>query len=346
LNILALETSCDDTCAAVVKDGHKILSSVISSQTAFHEKYGGVVPEIASRKHFELIDSVIEDALTQAGTTLKEIDLFAATAYHGLSGSLLVGLMAGKTLAWIHQKPFLPINHIEGHIYANFIDHPDLTLPHICLTVSGGHTLLVLVKNHQEYELLGKTVDDAAGEAFDKIAQFLDIGFPGGPVIDRLATRGNPQAFHLPRPMLKKETYNFSFSGLKTAMLNLIRDLKQRSDFFCIEDVCASFQAALVEVLVKKTIQAAQQYGISTITTSGGVAANSLLRKNLGQECERLNIQYYTPALKYCMDNAAMIGTLAYYRYRHGDSSNLKANAVANILLNEPNQPLFATIKG
>ncbi|MBP7460585.1 MAG: tRNA (adenosine(37)-N6)-threonylcarbamoyltransferase complex transferase subunit TsaD [Candidatus Delongbacteria bacterium] len=339
MKILAIETSCDDTCAAVVEDGHKVLSNVISSQTEFHRKYGGVVPEIASRKHLLVIEQVIDEAMQKAETRPADIDLLAATAYHGLSGSLLVGMMAAKTLAYAWHKDFIPLNHIEGHIYANFIDHPDLEFPHLCLTVSGGHTILVLVKAHHRFEILGKTVDDAAGEAYDKVAQFLELGFPGGPIIDKLARNGNPDRYHLPRPMMNKDNFLFSFSGLKTAMLNLIRDHRQKGEELNMEDLCAGFQEALTDVLVRKTFRAAKHFGIPTVTLSGGVAANSRLRAKMAQAAERHHIRLVIPALPYCMDNAAMMGCLAYYRRQAGCRSNMQANVIANILLEDPDHP-------
>jgi len=330
MKILAIESSCDDTCAAVVENGTRVLSNIISSQTEFHEKYGGVVPEIASRKHINIIEEVIDEALIKSNTRLEEINAFASTAYHGLIGSLLIGLMAGKTLAFRYQKKFIGINHIEGHIYANFINQPDLPIPHLCLTVSGGHTILVLFKDHGQYEVLGQTVDDSAGEAFDKVAQYLQIGFPGGPVIDRLAKTGDPEKYALPRPMLKKDNFLFSFSGLKTAVLNLIKELSEKGQPFKIEDVCASFQAAVVDVLLQKTLKAAKKYQISTLTLSGGVAANSLLRSKFREQAKKQGFNFYYPEIQYCMDNAAMIGTLAYYQYKRGDLSNLDTNAVSN----------------
>lgn len=336
MKILAIETSCDDTCAAVVEDGHHILSNVVSSQTEFHQKYGGVVPEIASRKHLQVIEQVIDEAMKKAQTLPVDIDLLAATTYHGLSGSLLIGVMAAKSLAYAWGKDFIPLNHIEGHIYANFIDHPDLSFPHLCLTVSGGHTILVLVKTHHHYEILGKTVDDAAGEAFDKVAQYLELGFPGGPIIDKLAQSGHPERYSLPRPMLNKDNFLFSFSGLKTAMLNLIRQQRQDGQDLNLEDLCASFQEALTDVLVRKTFRAAQHYQLPTVTLSGGVAANSRLRTKMAQAAQRHHIRLIIPALPYCMDNAAMMGCLAYYRRQSGYRGSMQANVIANILLEDP----------
>jgi len=332
--ILGIESSCDDTCASVVENGTIVHSNIISSQNQFHEKYGGVVPEIASRKHLNVITEVIDDALSTAGKKIEEIDLIAATAFHGLTGSLLVGLMAAKTIAYMKQKPFLALNHIEGHIYANYIDHPEISFPHICLTVSGGHTLLILVKGHGKYEKLGETVDDSAGEAFDKTAQYLEIGFPGGPVIDKLAKEGNRDKYILPRPMLYKNNYQFSFSGLKTAVLNLIKELKDKEENFQIQDICASFQQAVVDVLVKKTMKAAKQYQAKAVTLSGGVAANSMLRQEFTKQCGKEKIEFYTPKIPYCMDNGAMIACLAYHRFReNGKTSPLSTNATANISL-------------
>ncbi len=333
MKILAFETSCDDTAVALVENGHNILANITASQTEIHQKYGGVVPEIAARNHINIIIQLIDEAIKKSNYHLKDIDAFAATAFHGLSGSLLIGMMTAKTLSYIYSKPFIGINHIEAHIYANFIENKNLPIPHICLTVSGGHTILVVFKGHNNYQVIGQTVDDAAGEAFDKLSQYLQLGYPGGPIIDKLAKNGNPEKYKLPRPMIKKNNFLFSFSGLKTATLNLIKNLKHNNENYKIEDIAASFQKAVVDTLVTKTIKAAKKYNIKTITLSGGVAANSMLREEFQKECIKNNINFFYPQIKYCTDNAVMVGTLAYYKLKNGYTSKLDTNVIANTLL-------------
>ena len=331
MNILGIETSCDDTAAAVVADGQQILSNVISSQNQFHAKYGGIVPEIASRKHVELILYVIQDALDSAGVTYNEIDAIAVTHRPGLVGSLLVGLSAAKSIAYCYQKPFIGVNHLLGHVYANFFEHPDLELPHISLTVSGGHTLVMYIPSPTRYEILGHTVDDAIGEAYDKVAKFLGLGFPGGPIIDKMAKNGNPEAIDFPSPLMHSKDLNFSFSGLKTAVIRYVTDQRQAGQAINEADVVASFQCAAIKVLVKKVLDAAQERQICTITLSGGVAANSALREILIQEAGQSGIQVFYPPLILCTDNGAMIAGVAYHLYQQGVRSDLDLGAYASL---------------
>lgn len=331
MNILGIETSCDDTAAAVVADGRRILSNVISSQNEFHAKYGGIVPEIASRKHVELILYVIQAALDSAGVTYHEIDVIAATNRPGLVGSLLVGLSAAKSIAYCYQKPFIGVNHLLGHVYANFFEHPDLELPHISLTVSGGHTLVVYITSPTQYEILGHTVDDAIGEAYDKVAKFLGLGFPGGPIIDKIAKDGDPEAIDFPSPLMHSKDLNFSFSGLKTAVIRYVTEQQQAGQTLNYADIVASFQRAAIKVLVKKVLGAAQEKQVSTITLSGGVAANSALREMLIQEAQRSGVQVYYPPLILCTDNGAMIAGVAYHLYQQGVRSGLDLGAYASL---------------
>jgi N6-L-threonylcarbamoyladenine synthase len=329
--ILGIETSCDDTSAAVVEDGLQIRSNVISSQIKEHAPFGGVVPEIAARKHVEAASLIVERALDEAGVTYEDLDAVAVTARHGLLRSVVVGVSAAKALAYSLNIPLVGIHHIEGHIYSNLIEHGEnLTFPHICLTVSGGHTLLLLVHAINQYELIGRTLDDAAGEVFDKIAKYLDLGFPGGPVIDRLAAEGNPTAFDFPRPMLMSNNYDFSFSGLKTAVIKEIDKLRQDGIEPSIPDVAASFQAAAVDVMVTKTLRAAQDYGISTISVCGGVAANKGLRKAFEERRKSEGVSVFYPRMSLCTDNGAMIAGLAYFKLQEGITSDLRLDAQAN----------------
>lgn len=331
MNILGIETSCDDTAAAVVTDGQTILSNIISSQNEFHAKYGGIVPEIASRKHVELILYVIQDALDTAGVTFEEIDAVAVTNRPGLVGSLLVGLSAAKSIAYCYEKPLLGVNHLLGHVYANFFERPGLELPHISLTVSGGHTLVMYVTSPTRYEILGHTVDDAIGEAYDKVAKFLGLGFPGGPVIDRMAKEGNPDAKTFPSPLIHSDNLNFSFSGLKTAVIRYVTDEQNAGHELNYADVVASFQRAAIKVLVKKVLNAAQEKQVSTITLSGGVAANSALRETLISEARQQGFHVYYPPLVMCTDNGAMIAGVAYHLYQEGVRSDLDLGAYASI---------------
>jgi len=328
---LAIETSCDETSVAVLENGRWVLSNIISSQIDIHKRFGGVVPEVASRKHIESISYVVKEALEAAGKTFEDIDHVGVTYGPGLVGALLVGLSYAKGLAFARGIPLNGVNHIEGHIYANFIEDKDLKPPFISLIVSGGHSHLVYVKDYGEYEVLGQTRDDAAGEAFDKIARALDLGYPGGPEIDRLAQSGDPKALDFPRAYLEEGTYDFSFSGLKSAALNYINQQKMKKQEIPLEDMAASYQQAIIEVLVEKSIRCAKEKNMDKIVLAGGVAANKGLREMLkrrGEE-EGINVQY--PSLTLCTDNAAMIGSVAYYQYLKGETSPLNLNGVPNL---------------
>lgn len=333
--ILGIETSCDETSASIVKNGREVVSNVISSQVDLHKKYGGVVPEIASRKHVELIIPVISQALEEAGLTFGEMDGIAVTYGPGLVGALLVGVSAAKALAFTIGKPLIGVNHIEGHIAANYIQHKELEPPFVCLVVSGGHSHIVYVKDYDEYEIMGRTRDDAAGEAFDKVARALGMGYPGGPLIDKAAKLGNREAIHFPRVYFENGNLDFSFSGIKTAVLNYINVQKQKGEGYKIEDVCASFQWAVVEVLVNNLISAAKLKGVSKLALAGGVAANSCLRSEFINAAESNNFKAYYPDLVLCTDNAAMTACSAYYHLIKGLVSDLYLNAVPALKLGE-----------
>ncbi|MEM8676322.1 MAG: tRNA (adenosine(37)-N6)-threonylcarbamoyltransferase complex transferase subunit TsaD [Cyanobacteria bacterium P01_G01_bin.67] len=326
-SILAIETSCDETAVAIVKN-RQVLSSIVSSQIELHQTYGGVVPELASRQHLEIINPCISQAMSAANLTWQEIDAIAATCTPGLVGALLVGMAAAKTLSMIHSKPFLGVHHLEGHIYASYLAQPELEPPFLCLLVSGGHTSSIHFKDYGEYELLGSTRDDAAGEAFDKVARLLDLGYPGGPVIDRLAQQGNSQAFKLPEGRISLpdgrgyHPYDFSFSGMKTAVLRLTQKLESQGTI-PVADVAASFQDTVAKVLTKRSVKCAVDHDLDTITIGGGVAANSGLRKYLQAAAEQYNLKVYFPPLKYCTDNAAMIGCAAAQHFNLGHTSSL-----------------------
>ncbi len=337
INILAIETSCDETAAAVVKDGRYVLSNIISSQIDIHKKYGGVVPEIASRKHIEIIDYVIDEALQKANFKLNDIDAIAVTYGPGLVGALLVGVNETKALAFACNKPLIGVHHIEGHISANYIEDKNFTPPFICLVVSGGHTHIVCVYDYNKYEIMGQTRDDAVGEAYDKVARAIGYGYPGGPIIDNVSKKGNPYAIDFPRVYLEENSYDFSFSGIKSAVLNYINKCKMTNTSFIAEDIAASFQQAVVEVLVNKTIKAAKQKGIYKIAIAGGVAANSSLREYMKQSCEKENISFNYPSPIFCTDNAAMIGSAGYYEYINGNCSKMDLNAVADLKLGNKN---------
>lgn len=331
--VLGIETSCDETSAALVDDGRVMLSNVISSQLDLLKKFGGVVPEIAARRHTELIGYVIKEAVDSAGKTLSDVEAVAVTSKQGLIGCLLVGAAAAKTLSYSLQVPLVGIHHIEGHIFANLLSNPRIPMPHLCLTVSGGHTLLVYVQNYCQYELLGRTLDDAAGEAFDKIAKFLGLGFPGGPVIDRLAAHGSRTAFNFPRPLLKADTLDFSFSGLKTAVINAFKQKIAAGEELPLEDIAASFQEAIVDVLVAKTMRAALERGVSAVSVTGGVSANRRLREVFRDSCRREGIEVFFPQLSLCTDNAAMIAAAGYARLRRGEVAALNLNVFPNVPL-------------
>lgn len=330
MNILGIETACDDTAAAVVRDGRDILSNVIWTQTTVHQKFGGVVPELAARRHVEIINLAIQESLDSANVPLSSINAVAVNHKHGLLRSIVVGVAAAKALAYSLDVPLIGIHHIEGHIYSNLIQHPEVEFPHICLTVSGGHNLLLYVIDNGKYELIGRTLDDAAGEAFDKVSKLLGLGFPGGPIIDRLARQGNPKTFAFPRPMLDKPGYDFSFSGLKTAVTNEIRKLKQSNTEFRVPDLVASFQQSVIDVLLAKTLSAAKDKHVLAVTVAGGVSANSLLRETFLEAGQRHGIRFYFPDLALCTDNAAMVAGYAYYKYRSGLRSPFDLDAVAN----------------
>lgn len=339
--ILAIESSCDETAAAVVKNGREVLSNVISSQIALHTLYGGVVPEIASRKHIEKINQVIEEALQEAGVTLKSITAIAVTYGPGLVGALLVGVSAAKAISFATGIPLIGVHHIEGHISANYIENRELEPPYICLVVSGGHSHLVVVKDYGEYEIIGRTRDDAAGEAFDKVARAIGLGYPGGPKIDKLSKEGNPEAIHFPRAKVGENEYDFSFSGLKSAVLNYLNGCRMKGEPVCEADVAASFQKAVIDVLVEHGIHAVKQYGCSKFAIAGGVASNSSLRQAFETECAKRKIEFYYPSPVFCTDNAAMIGVAGYYEYLKGVRSGMDLNAVPNLKLGEKHQGSF-----
>ncbi|KXB72606.1 tRNA (adenosine(37)-N6)-threonylcarbamoyltransferase complex transferase subunit TsaD [Peptoniphilus sp. DNF00840] len=317
MKILAVESSCDETSVAVVEDGRKVYSNVIASQIDTHKKFGGVVPEIASRQHVEAINTVLKEGLDEAEVDLKDIDIIAATKGPGLIGALLVGLSAGKTLALATNKPFVGVNHIVGHVCANYISFKELEPPFIGLIISGGHTYLIEVKDYVDFTLHGRTVDDAVGEAFDKVARAMGIGYPGGPIVDKLAKEGK-ETIDFPRVMIKEDNYNFSFSGLKTAVLNYLNSTMLRGEEVVKEDVCRSFQEAVVDVLLEKAFRLAREKGMDKIVLCGGVSANSRIREAFEEMGKEEDIKIFYPELKLCTDNAAMIASAAYYEYMSG----------------------------
>ena len=333
--ILAIESSCDETAASVVKNGREVLSNVISSQIALHTLYGGVVPEIASRKHIEKINQVIEEALQEAGVELKDITAIAVTYGPGLVGALLVGVSAAKAISFATGIPLIGVHHIEGHISANYIENKELEPPYVCLVVSGGHSHLVVVKDYGEYEIIGRTRDDAAGEAFDKVARAIGLGYPGGPKIDKLSKEGNPDAIRFPRAKVEDSEYDFSFSGLKSAVLNYLNGCQMKGEPICEADVAASFQKAVIDVLVEHALHAVKQYDYNKFAIAGGVASNSSLRSAFEAECQKRGIELYHPSPIYCTDNAAMIGVAGYYEYLKGVRSGMELNAVPNLRLGE-----------
>lgn len=333
--ILAIESSCDETAAAVVKNGREVLSNIIFTQIELHKLYGGVVPEIASRKHIEKINQVIEEALQEASVGLWEIDAVAVTYGPGLVGALLVGVSAAKAISFGTGIPLIGVHHIEGHISANYIENKELEPPFICLVVSGGHTHLVLVKEYGEYEIIGRTRDDAAGEAFDKVARALGLGYPGGPKIDALSKEGNPDAIAFPRAKVNENVYDFSFSGLKSAVLNYLNGCAMKELPVNRADVAASFQKAVVDVLVEHAMHAVKEYDCDTFAIAGGVASNAALREACLQACEKEGIQFYHPSPVLCTDNAAMIGAAGYYEFRKGVRHGYDLNAVPGLKLGE-----------
>lgn len=333
--VLAIESSCDETAAAVVKNGRQVLSNAIASQIDIHKLYGGVVPEIASRKHIEKINQVIEEALTESGQTLESMDAVCVTYGPGLVGALLVGVGAAKAISYATGKPLVGVHHIEGHISANYIANPDLQPPFLCLVASGGHSHLVMVRDYGQYEILGKTRDDAAGEAFDKVARAIGLGYPGGPKIDKLAREGDPKAIEFPRASIEGAPYDFSFSGVKSAVLNYINACRMKGEEYSSADIAASFQKAVVDVLVNHTMLAAKDYKINKIAIAGGVACNSGLREGMQQACSENGYSFYMPSPVLCTDNAAMIGAAGYYEYRNGVRHGLDLNAVPGLKLGE-----------
>lgn len=335
MNILAIESSCDETAAAVVQDGRKVLSNIISSQIEIHKLYGGVVPEIASRKHIEKVIQVVDEALKEASLTMDEIDAVAVTYGPGLVGALLVGVSTAKSIAFAHNKPLIGVHHIEGHISANYIENEELEPPFLCLVVSGGHTNLVIVKDYGEYEVLGKTRDDAAGEAFDKVARAIGLGYPGGPKIQKISEKGNKDAIAFPRAKVADNPFDFSFSGLKSSVLNYINSYEMKGEKINKADIAASFQEAVVDVLVSHTIEGAKQLGFKKIAMAGGVASNTVLREEMKEACERRGFKFYHPSPILCTDNAAMIGAAAYYDYKKGLISDLTLNAVPSLKLGQ-----------
>ena len=335
VTILAIESSCDETAAAVVKNGRTVLSSVISSQIATHTVYGGVVPEIASREHIKAINYVIRRALAEADRKLSDVTAIGVTYGPGLVGALLVGVAEAKALAYGAGKPLVGVHHIEGHVSANFIEHPDLEPPFVCLIVSGGHTHLVIVKDYGEFEIIGRTRDDAAGEAFDKVARAVGLGYPGGPKVDKAAREGNPHAVEFPRGKIDDSPYDFTFSGLKSAVLNYINHAKMTGQEIFVPDLAASFQNSVVDSLVSRTVAAAKEYGYRKVAIAGGVASNSALRAAMEEACRRRNLRCYYPSPILCTDNAAMIGAAAYYEYRKGNLAGWDLNAVPNLKLGE-----------
>lgn len=333
--ILAIESSCDETAAAVVKNGREVLSNVINTQIAIHTEYGGVVPEIASRKHIENINPVIRKALEDAGVTLDDIDAIGVTYGPGLVGALLVGVAEAKAIAFAKNKPLVGVHHIEGHISANYVENKELEPPFVALVVSGGHTHLVKVNDYGEYEIVGRTRDDAAGEAFDKVARAIELGYPGGPKIDKLAKEGNPDAIEFPRAHVDDAPYDFSFSGIKSAVLNYINSANMQEKEINRADVAASFQKAVVDALVSRAVRLAKECGMDKLAIAGGVASNSALRVAIQEECTKNNIRFYSPSPILCTDNAAMIGAAAYYEYIKGVRHGYDLNAIPNLKLGE-----------
>lgn len=329
--ILGIESSCDETAAAVVKNGREILSNVINTQIELHKKFGGVVPEIASRKHVESIDAVVEEALCSAGVTLEDIDAISVTYGPGLIGALLTGVSFAKGYAYAAGKPLVPVHHIRGHIMANLLAHKELEPPFVCLVASGGHSHIVLVRDYTDFKILGRTRDDAAGEAFDKIARVLGLGYPGGPLIDKLAKSGNPESIKFPRVRIDKDSLDFSFSGVKTAVINYLHKAEQQGIAVNTADVAASFQAAVTDVLCEHTLEAAKKYSMNTVALAGGVAANSELREKMTSLAAKSGIRVLYPQPVLCTDNAAMIACAGYYAYKNGDTAELDLNATATL---------------
>jgi N6-L-threonylcarbamoyladenine synthase len=327
--ILAIETSCDDTSIAIVKNGKQILSNIVWNQNITHEKFGGIVPELGARRHLQVINYVLEEALNTADISLKDISAIAVNNQKGLIRSLVVGVSAAKALAFSLNIPLISVHHIEGHIYSNFLSHPELKFPHLCLTVSGGHNLIIAVNNHFNYQVIGNTLDDAAGEVFDKIARHLKLGFPGGPIIDKLSTNADFNAYKFTRPMLDHDSFDFSFSGLKTEVSRTF-DKVGFSNNFSLEDFCASFQQAIIDTLIGKSIKALKKYNFNSLSVVGGVSANQKLRSDLLKYSKQYNFNVYFPELKLTTDNAAMIAAVGYQKYINADFSNLDLEVQTN----------------
>lgn len=333
--ILAIESSCDETAAAVVVNGRKVLSNVIYSQIDLHTLYGGVVPEIASRKHIEKVNQVIDKALKDAGISLSDLSAIAVTYGPGLVGPLLVGVSVAKAISFATKIPLIGVHHIEGHICANYIENEELKPPFMSLVVSGGHTHLVRVKDYGEYEIVGKTRDDAAGEAFDKVARAIGLGYPGGPKIDKAAKLGDPESIKFPKAKVNGSEYDFSFSGLKSAVLNYINTCEMKGEKVVTENVAASFQKSVVEVLTEHAVRAIKEYNCDEFAIAGGVASNTALRESIKDACEKEGVKFYCPAPIYCTDNAAMIGVAAYHEYLSGNFADYSLNAIPNLKLGE-----------
>lgn len=331
--ILAIESSCDETACSVVENGRNVLSNIISTQIEIHKQYGGVVPEVASRKHIENISDVVNEAIIKANVDSEQIDAVAVTYGPGLVGALLVGVNYAKGLSYAWNKPLIGVNHIEGHICANFIENKSLEPPFVCLVASGGHTHLIYVSDYGKYEIMGKTRDDAAGEAFDKVARAIGLGYPGGPLIEKKAKEGNPEAINFPRAIIDEDSLDFSFSGLKSAVLNYIHNKQQKNEEIVAEDVAASFQQAVTDVLVMKTMKAAELKDSKVVALAGGVASNSSLRSALENECKKNNYEFLKPSAILCTDNAAMIGCAAYYKYLKKEFADSSLNAIPNLKL-------------
>ena len=335
MKILGIESSCDETAAAVVEDGKKVLSNIVSSQIDEHKLYGGVVPEIASRRHLENIDYVVNNSLIEAEVSLKEIDAVAVTYAPGLIGALLVGISYAKGLCLSSKKPLIPVHHIAGHIAANYITHTDLKPPYLCLVISGGHSHIVMVEEYTKYRVIGRTRDDAAGECFDKVARTIGFDYPGGKYIDSAAKSGNADAFSLPHPNVTGGKYDFSFSGLKTAVINLVHNASQKGVDLNRNDIAASFQKTMCDILVSKTMLAIKDLNVNTLAIAGGVSANSGIRAAFDGECEKNGIKLFLPQLKYCGDNAAMIACQGYYDFLAGRTASLDLNGIATLSLDE-----------